>query len=116
MLYINYIKASVLLNNPIFLFVQWERLLDAKIWMDAAAQMFFTLGLGYGALISFASYMPIKNNCVRDAYTVVFINCGTSIFAGIVVFSILGHREYVTGLSVTEVCSKHKLNIKQRFF
>ena len=116
MLYINYIKASVLLNNPIFLFVQWERLLDAKIWMDAAAQMFFTLGLGYGALISFASYMPIKNNCVRDAYTVVFINCGTSIFAGIVVFSILGHREYVTGLSVTEVCSKHKLNIKQRYF
>jgi len=82
---------------------KWERLWDAEIWMDAAAQMFFTLSLGFGALISFASYMPLKNNCVRDAYTVVLINCGTSIFAGIVVFSILGHREFVTGLSVTEV-------------
>ena len=65
--------------------------------MDAATQMFFTLSLGFGALISFASYMPLKNNCVRDAYTVVLINCGTSIFAGIVVFSILGHREHKLG-------------------
>ena len=71
--------------------------------MDAATQMFFTLSLGFGALISFASYMPIRNNCVRDAYTVVFINCGTSIFAGIVVFSILGHREFKLGESVEKV-------------
>ncbi|XP_057312121.1 sodium-dependent neutral amino acid transporter B(0)AT3-like isoform X2 [Hydractinia symbiolongicarpus] len=81
----------------------FKKLRDPQIWMDAASQMFFTLSLGFGALISFASYMPIKNNCVRDAYTVVFINCGTSLFAGIVVFSILGHREYVTKLPVTEV-------------
>ena len=71
--------------------------------MDAAAQMFFTLSLGFGALISFASYMPLRNNCVRDAYTVVLINCGTSLFAGIVVFSILGHRELVTGNAAEEV-------------
>ena len=72
--------------------------------MDAAAQMFFTLSLGFGALISFASYMPLKNNCVRDAYTVVIINCGTSLIAGIVVFSILGHREKVTGNAADKVC------------
>ena len=71
--------------------------------MDAAVQMFFTLSLGFGALVSFASYMPIKNNCVRDAYVVVFINCGTSILAAVVVFSILGHREYLTGAKVAEV-------------
>jgi len=41
---------------------------------------------------------------MRDAYTVVFINCGTSLFAGIVVFSILGYREHVTGIPATEVC------------
>lgn len=74
--------------------------------MDAATQMFFTLSLGFGALISFASYMPRKNNCVRDAYTVVFINCGTSIFAGIVVFSILGHREYTLGEPADKVSSR----------
>jgi len=82
---------------------KWEKLKDPGIWMDAAAQMFFTLSLGFGALISFASYMPLRNNCVRDAYTVVLINCGTSLFAGIVVFSILGHREKVTGNPVDKV-------------
>ena len=65
--------------------------------------MFFTLSLGFGALISFASYMPIHNQVMRDAYTVVFVNCGTSVFAGIVVFSILGYRESVTGIPVTKV-------------
>ena len=84
--------------------LQWELLLNANIWKDAATQMFFTLSLGFGALIAFASYMPLHNQVMRDAYTVVFINCGTSVFAGIVVFSILGYREHVTGISVTEVC------------
>lgn len=65
--------------------------------------MFFTLSLGFGALIAFASYMPIHNQVMRDAYTVVFVNCGTSLFAGIVVFSILGYREHITGIPVTEV-------------
>ena len=65
--------------------------------------MFFTLSLGFGALISFASYMPIHNQVMRDAYTVVFVNCGTSVFAGVVVFSILGYRESVTGIPVTKV-------------
>ena len=76
---------------------------DPRIWLDAAGQMFFTLGLGFGALLAFASYMPTKNNCMRDAYIVVLINCSTSIIAGIVVFSILGHRELETGKPVTEV-------------
>ena len=76
---------------------------DAKIWKDAATQMFFTLSLGFGALISFASFMPYKNQCMKDAYTVVFVNCGTSIFAGIVVFSILGYRELQTGIDADTV-------------
>ena len=71
--------------------------------MDAATQMFFTLSLGFGALIAFASYMPERNNCVIDAYIVVLINCFTSIFAGVVVFSILGYRELKTGIDATKV-------------
>ena len=84
--------------------------------MDAASQMFFTLSLGFGALISFASYMPLKNNCIRDAYTVVFINCGTSLFAGIVVFSILGHRELVTGNPASEVRKLIVLERRRDFY
>ena len=65
--------------------------------------MFFTLSLAFGALLAFASYMPYNNQCMTDAYTVVLINCGTSIFAGIVVFSILGYREVKTGIKAADV-------------
>jgi len=78
-------------------------LLDANIWKDAATQMFFTLSLGFGALIAFASYMPLHNQVMKDAYTVVFVNCGTSLLAGIVVFSILGYRELKTGIPADKV-------------
>ena len=83
--------------------------------MDAATQMFFTLSLGFGALIAFSSYMPERNNCIMDAYTVVFINCGTSLFAGIVVFSILGHRELKTGIDARKVYVISR-NISYHFF
>lgn len=86
--------------------------MDPKIWLDAAGQMFFTLTIGFGALLAFASYMPTKNNCMKDAYTVVLINCATSILAGIVVFSILGHREKETQQKATEVIIIKKFCMK----
>ena len=53
----------------------------------------FSLSVGFGALICFASYNPIKNNVQFDALFISLTNCGTSMFAGIVVYSILGYRE-----------------------
>ena len=84
-------------------FLQWEKVLEPRAWMDAATQMFYSLSIGFGALIAFSSYMPRKNNCNHDAITVVLANCGTSLFSGIVVFSFLGHRQHVTGTKVTEI-------------
>ncbi|XP_028405682.1 sodium-dependent neutral amino acid transporter B(0)AT2-like isoform X2 [Dendronephthya gigantea] len=84
---------------------EWSKLNDPKIWKDAAAQMFFTLGISFGTLITFASYMPKNNQCIRDSYTVVFVNCGTSIFSGLVVFTILGYRELKTGIKAADVGS-----------
>ncbi|CAB4016646.1 sodium-dependent neutral amino acid transporter B(0)AT1-like isoform X2 [Paramuricea clavata] len=88
-----------------FITPDWERLKDVKVWKDAATQMFFTLSLAFGALTAFASYMPYNNQCIHDGYTVVIINCATSMFAGVVVFSILGYRELKTGIAASEVGS-----------
>jgi len=74
-----------------FLTPDLSHLLNGKVWMRAVTQIFYSLGVAFGSLTAFASYGSKHNNFPRDATTVSFINCGTSIFAGFVVFPILGY-------------------------
>lgn len=62
------------------------------MWRQAATQVFFALGLGYGSVIAYSSYNPIHNNCHRDALMVSCINFMTSVLASLVVFVVLGFR------------------------
>jgi len=83
----------------------FSKLWSGQVWLDAATQIFFSLSLGFGALIAFASYVPYKNNVGRDAMIVSLVNCGTSIFAGFVIYSILGFRQHKEIGSITDVSS-----------
>lgn len=65
---------------------------DPYVWLQSAAQVFFSLGLGFGGLIALSSYNPVNNNCFKDAIKVSLVNFFTSIYAGIVIFAILGYK------------------------
>ncbi|XP_029311955.1 LOW QUALITY PROTEIN: sodium-dependent neutral amino acid transporter B(0)AT2-like [Cottoperca gobio] len=65
---------------------------DMQVWRQAATQVFFALGLGFGSIIAYSSYNPKNNNCHRDAFTVSTINFLTSLLASLVVFAVLGFR------------------------
>lgn len=75
---------------------RWETLWDPVVWLEAGTQIFFSLGLAFGGLIAFSSYNPANNNCYRDALLVSMTNCGTSMFAGVVVFSVIGFKATAT--------------------
>ncbi|XP_076138776.1 solute carrier family 6 member 4a [Alosa pseudoharengus] len=74
-----------------YLTPDWEKLFCASIWIDAAAQIFFSLGPGFGVLLAFASYNPFHNNCYKDALMTSSVNCLTSFLSGFVIFTVLGY-------------------------
>uniref|UniRef100_A0A672MBY1 Solute carrier family 6 member 16a n=1 Tax=Sinocyclocheilus grahami TaxID=75366 RepID=A0A672MBY1_SINGR len=61
-------------------------MLDVQVWRQAATQVFFALGLGYGSVIAYSSYNPVHNNCHRDAIMVSGIHFMTSVLTSLVVF------------------------------
>ncbi|XP_011762194.1 sodium- and chloride-dependent glycine transporter 1 isoform X4 [Macaca nemestrina] len=86
-----------------YLTPQWDKILEAKVWGDAASQIFYSLGCAWGGLITMASYNKFHNNCYRDSVIISITNCATSVYAGFVIFSILGFMASHLGVDVSRV-------------
>ncbi len=84
--------------NPDF-----KALYDPEIWLAAASQIFFTLSLGFGIMVAYASYNKETQDVAADAYTTAITNSAISLFAGFVVFAVLGYMAASTGVNVEEV-------------
>lgn len=63
-----------------YLTPNWAHLANAQVWNDAASQIFYSLGIGVGGLLSMASYNKFDNNVIRDTLIITIGNCATSFF------------------------------------
>ncbi|CAD7088920.1 unnamed protein product [Hermetia illucens] len=86
-----------------YLTPEWHKLKNSKVWIDAASQIFFSLGPGFGTLLALSSYNKFNNNCYRDALVTSSINCLTSFLAGFVIFSVLGYMAHMQQKSIDQV-------------
>ncbi|XP_033118446.1 sodium- and chloride-dependent glycine transporter 2-like, partial [Anneissia japonica] len=86
-----------------FITPRWEILYEPKVWLDAAVQIFFSLSTSWGGLLTLSSYNRFRNNCCFDAMFIAIANCLTSVFAGFVIFSIIGFMAHELGKEVSEV-------------
>ncbi len=72
-----------------------SELLDPAIITDAAGQAFFSLSLGMGALMTYASYLKSKENLAREAVTIAASDFGVAFLAGLFIFPIIFHFNLV---------------------
>ncbi|CAD5124741.1 DgyrCDS13010 [Dimorphilus gyrociliatus] len=86
-----------------FLTPQWSKLAEPSIWFKAASQLFYSTNIGWGGMITMASYNKKKHNCRRDAIFINFISFFTSLYAGLAVFSIIGFMAEESDSKVEEV-------------
>lgn len=78
-------------------------LLSGELWLAAISQVFFSLSIGFGVLIAYGSFNPLRQGITRNAFAVALADTGLSLLAGFVVFGVLGHMALVQNVPIEDV-------------
>ncbi|MPV51383.1 sodium-dependent transporter [Pseudactinotalea sp. HY160] len=81
----------------------WAALKDSSVWVAAYGQIFFSLSIAFGIMITYAAHLKRNTNLTGSGLVVAFANSGFELLAGIGVFSALGFMAQAQGVQVAEV-------------
>lgn len=81
----------------------WSALGDANVWIAAYSQIFFSLSIAFGIMVTYASYRRRRSNLTTPGLVVAFSNSSFEILAGIGVFATLGFLAHEQGVGVGEL-------------
>ncbi len=86
-----------------YLSVDMSEFASAKVLNDAASQAFFSLSLGMGAIMTYASYLPEDSHLPEESTVIAGADFGIAFIAGLAVFPMVfafGLSEQVGGSTV----------------
>lgn len=86
-----------------YLTPHFEKLLDPSIWVAAYGQVFFSLSIGFGIMIAYASFLPKKSDIINSALIIALSDGATAFIGGFAVFGALGYYANMTGQVVQNV-------------
>ncbi len=81
----------------------WTALGDPNVWIAAYSQIFFSLSIAFGIMITYASYRARRSNLTTPGLVVAFANSSFEVLAGIGVFATLGFFAFQQGIAVDEL-------------
>ncbi|MEE6286368.1 sodium-dependent transporter [Georgenia sp. MJ173] len=81
----------------------WEALGDPGVWIAAYSQIFFSLSIAFGIMLTYSSYLRRRSNLVPVSYVAAFANSSFEMLAGIGVFATLGFMAFQQGIGVGEL-------------
>ncbi len=74
----------------------WSELAKPATWRYAFGQVFFSLSLAFGVMITYASFLHRKSDINNNAVIISLADFATSFIAGLAVFATLGGMAFVT--------------------
>lgn len=80
----------------------WEALAHPQVWMAAYAQVFFSLSIAFGIMITYSSYLKRRDNLTTTGLVVGLGNSSFELLAGIGVFAAVGYMAGQAGIPVSE--------------
>ncbi|PIE99777.1 MAG: hypothetical protein CR979_02495 [Propionibacterium sp.] len=83
----------------------WAALANPDVWAAAYGQVFFSLSVGFGIMITYSSYLKRKTDLTGSGLVVGFSNSSFELLAGIGVFAALGFMANAAGKGVSDVAS-----------
>lgn len=86
----------------------WKLLKQSKPWVNAASQIFNSIGIAFGSMIMFASYNRFDNNFLHDTLAVSLVNAVTSLIVGIFTFATIGNIAFEQNTPVNVVIADSK--------
>ncbi len=75
----------------------FTKLKDPHVWIDALKQVFFSVGVGFGIMVTYASYLPKDSDTTTNALITALADGFYSMFASIAIFATIGYMAGTLG-------------------